>query len=81
MHAIVWTVAAFQTVLVIVFKEISGDIYTGVCYVGLWDSHTLLNFEIIPLSVYHAIGHHRPYYGSGLVYQSQQRTEASRCTN
>lgn len=56
MHAIVWTVAAFQTVLVIVFKEISGDIYTGVCYVGLWDSHTLLNFEIIPLSVYHAIG-------------------------
>ena len=56
MHAIVWTVAAIQTVLVIVFKKIGGDIYSGVCYVGLWESHTLLKFEIIPLVIYHSVG-------------------------
>ncbi len=56
MHAIVWTVSAIQTVLVIVFKKIEGDIYSGVCYVGLWDSHTLLKFEVVPLVIYHGIG-------------------------
>lgn len=69
MHAIVWTVAAFQTVLVIVFKEISGDIYTGACYIGLWDSHTLLKFEIIPLVVYHIIGIFALFMGMVSLFQ------------
>ena len=56
MHATVWTLSAIKTVLVIVFKKIGGDVLSGVCFVGLWDSGTLLYFVIIPLVLYHAIG-------------------------
>jgi len=56
MHACVWTLSALLTVLVIVFKKIEGDVLSGVCFVGLWDSGTLLYYVIIPLVVFHAIG-------------------------
>lgn len=56
MHTIVWTVSSIQTLLVMVFKKIGGDVLSGVCYVGLWDSHTLLISVIIPLVLYHVIG-------------------------
>jgi len=56
MHAIVWTLSAIKTVVVIITKKIGGDVLSGVCYVGLWDSGTLLYFVIIPLVLYHVIG-------------------------
>jgi len=56
MHAIVWTLSAIKTVVVIITKKIGGDVLSGVCYVGLWDSGTLLYFVIIPLVLYHVVG-------------------------
>jgi len=56
MHAFVWTVSAILTVLVIVLKKIEGDILSGVCSVGLWDSDALLWFVIVPSILSHGIG-------------------------
>lgn len=56
LHAIVWTVAAIQMVLMVVLKKIEGDILSGVCFVGLWDSHSLLSFVVIPKALYLSIG-------------------------
>ena len=56
MHATVWTISAIQTIIVMITKKISGDILSGVCFVGLLDSETLLNFVIIPLALYLIIG-------------------------
>ena len=56
MHATVWTISAIQTIIVMITKKISGDILSGVCFVGLLDSETLLSFVIIPLALYLIIG-------------------------
>ena len=51
-----WIIAAIQTVIVIVLKKIEGDILSGVCFVGLWDSSTLLWFVIVPQGIYLIVG-------------------------
>jgi frizzled protein 1/7 len=56
MHAVVWTVAAIQTVMTLVLKKIEGDILSGVCFVGLWDSTSLLYFVIVPKVLYLVVG-------------------------
>ena len=56
LHAIVWTIAAIQMVLVVVLKKIEGDILSGVCFVGLWDSHSLLVFVVVPKALCLGIG-------------------------
>lgn len=56
LHAVVWTVAAVQTIVTIVLKKIEGDVFAGVCFVGLWDSDSLLYFIIVPLVLYLSIG-------------------------
>ena len=48
--------AAIQMVLVVVLKKIEGDILSGVCFVGLWDSHSLLVFVVVPKALCLGIG-------------------------
>jgi len=73
MHAIVWSFSAIQTVVVIVFKENGGDILSGVCFVGLWDSRSLLYFVIIPLVLYTTIG--MVMLAIGLCYSWRSKEE------
>lgn len=42
--------------ILFVFVLCSGDILTGVCYVGLWNVETLRSFVLAPLLVYLALG-------------------------
>ena len=56
LHAFVWTFSAILMVLMVVLKKIEGDILSGVCFVGLWDSHSLLWFVIIPKALFLGIG-------------------------
>jgi len=55
-HAVVWTLASLQTIMVLILKKIEGDILSGVCFVGQLDADSLLYLIIVPSLVYLAVG-------------------------
>jgi len=55
-HAVVWTLASLQTILVLILKKIEGDMLSGVCYVGLLDDSSLLYLIVVPSAVYLTVG-------------------------
>jgi len=55
-HAVVWTLASLQTILVLILKKIEGDMLSGVCYVGILDDSSLLYLIIVPFTLYLAVG-------------------------
>jgi len=55
-HAVVWTLASLQTIMVLILKKIEGDLLSGVCYVGVLDDSSLLYLVIVPLTIYLAVG-------------------------
>jgi len=55
-HGAAWAVPAVQTIIVLVTSKIEGDVLSGVCFVGVYNSEDLQNFLLIPLSIYLLIG-------------------------
>ena len=55
-HAFVWTISAVLTVMNVVLKNVEGDIYSGICFIGLWNTNTLLWFVIVPLLLCLVVG-------------------------
>ncbi|XP_068165916.1 frizzled-7-A-like [Antennarius striatus] len=55
-HLVVWAVPAVQTITVILMGQVEGDVFTGVCYVGIYNLDALWGFVLVPLFVYLFIG-------------------------
>jgi len=55
-HAVGWAVPAIQTIVVLISGKIEGDVLSGVCFVGIYNSTDLRNFLLIPLTIYLATG-------------------------
>ena len=55
-HGIVWALASLQTIIVLILKKIEGDILSGVCFVGILQTDSLLYLIIIPLAFYLILG-------------------------
>merc|ERR1711976_563654 len=55
-HAVVWTLASLQTIVVLILKKIEGDILSGVCFVGILNADSLLYLIVIPLAFYLIVG-------------------------
>ncbi len=55
-HTIAWTLPSIMTIVVLIMKKVEGDVLSGVCFVGLWDTDSLLGFVIVPLVFYLATG-------------------------
>ena len=51
-HGLVWALASIQTIIVLILKKIEGDILSGVCFVGILQTDSLLKYVIVPLGVY-----------------------------
>lgn len=48
-HMVAWAVPATLTIVILAMARIEGDVLSGVCFVGVYDSQPLLWFVIIPL--------------------------------
>ena len=55
-HGFVWALASLQTIIVLILKKIEGDILSGVCFVGILQTDSLLYLIIIPLTFYLGLG-------------------------
>jgi len=55
-HGTVWALASLQTIVVLIVKKIEGDILTGVCFVGILQTDSLLYLVILPLAIYLILG-------------------------
>uniref|UniRef100_T1JLV3 Uncharacterized protein n=1 Tax=Strigamia maritima TaxID=126957 RepID=T1JLV3_STRMM len=55
-HLAAWAVPAVKTITILAMGDIEGDVLSGVCFVGVWNSTTLRCFLLIPLVVYLFIG-------------------------
>ena len=55
-HGSVWALASLQTIIVLILKKIEGDILSGVCFVGVLQTDSLLYLVIIPLAFYLILG-------------------------
>jgi len=55
-HGVAWSLPAIQTIIVLITSKIEGDILSGVCFVGVYNTNDLLNFLLVPLSIYLLIG-------------------------
>ena len=50
-HGFVWTWASLLTIIVLIMKRIEGDILSGVCFVGVLQTGSLLYLVILPLAI------------------------------
>ena len=55
-HGTVWALASFQTIIVLIMRKFEGDILSGVCFVGILQSDSLLYLVILPLAIYLILG-------------------------
>lgn len=55
-HGVAWAVPAIQTIVVLITSKIEGDVLSGVCFVGVYNTDDLLSFLLVPLSIYLGIG-------------------------
>ena len=55
-HGTVWALASLQTIVVLIVKKIEGDILSGVCFVGILQTDSLLYLVILPLAIYLILG-------------------------
>ncbi|XP_032530011.1 frizzled-7 [Danaus plexippus] len=55
-HLAAWAVPAIKTISILAMGKVDGDVLSGVCYVGLWDSEALRGFVLAPLCVYLVLG-------------------------
>jgi frizzled protein 1/7 len=55
-HTVAWTLPSIMTVVMLIMKKVEGDVLSGACFVGLWDSSSLLSFVLVPLVACLAIG-------------------------
>lgn len=55
-HGVAWTLPAIQTIVVLITSKIEGDVLSGVCFVGIYNTGDLLNFLLVPLSIYLGVG-------------------------
>ncbi|CAK8674746.1 unnamed protein product [Clavelina lepadiformis] len=51
-HGIAWSIPAVQTIAVLISSKIEGDVLSGVCFVGLYNTTHLLWFLLVPLTLY-----------------------------
>jgi len=55
-HLAAWGWPALKTIAILTLAKVDGDIYSGVCYVGLYDVDALRMFVLGPLFVYLVLG-------------------------
>ncbi|XP_078488908.1 frizzled receptor isoform X1 [Ciona intestinalis] len=55
-HGTAWSLPAIQTVIVLISSKIEGDLLSGVCFVGVYNTKHLLWFLLVPLSIYLLVG-------------------------
>ena len=55
-HLAAWVVPAIKTITIIILRRIDGDVLSGVCFTGIYESDILIGFILAPLMVYLALG-------------------------
>lgn len=55
-HLAAWAVPAIKTISILAMGKVDGDVLSGVCYIGIWNSEALRGFVLIPLCVYLVLG-------------------------
>ena len=55
-HGSVWTTASILTVIVLVWRKTEGDILSGVCFVGVLQTDSLMYLIIVPLALHLIVG-------------------------
>uniref|UniRef100_A0A915I0C3 Uncharacterized protein n=1 Tax=Romanomermis culicivorax TaxID=13658 RepID=A0A915I0C3_ROMCU len=50
-HVAAWGLPSVLTVFVLVARQVDGDVYSGLCFVGNWDSQALIYFVLTPMCV------------------------------
>jgi len=55
-HAAAWAAPALATIGLVGARRVQGDVLTGTCFVGLWDSQALLWFVLAPQLASLALG-------------------------
>ncbi|XP_055338191.1 frizzled-7-A-like [Paramacrobiotus metropolitanus] len=55
-HAVTWSVSSIMAIVLLVLGHIDGDVMSGVCFLGLWDTSVLRGFVLAPLLLCIAVG-------------------------
>ncbi|XP_013408479.2 LOW QUALITY PROTEIN: frizzled-2 [Lingula anatina] len=55
-HLAAWAVPAIKTIAILAMGKVEGDVLSGVCYTGIFDTDALRGFVLAPLVVYLLIG-------------------------
>ncbi|XP_039251808.1 frizzled-2-like [Styela clava] len=55
-HLVAWAIPATMTIIILAMARVEGDILSGVCFVGVYDSKPLLWFILIPLVAFLCVG-------------------------
>ncbi|XP_065208232.1 frizzled-2-like [Planococcus citri] len=55
-HLMAWAIPAVKTITILGIGKIEGDVLTGVCFVGLWNTDMLKGFVLTPLTIYLILG-------------------------
>nr|CAB3247803.1 Orphan Fz-a frizzled receptor precursor [Phallusia mammillata] len=55
-HGVAWSIPAAQTIAVLISSKIEGDVLSGVCFVGIYNTTHLLWFLLVPLSIFLLVG-------------------------
>lgn len=55
-HIAAWVVPAVKTIAILILQRVDGDVLSGVCFTGIYESDVLIGFILAPLIIYLVLG-------------------------